>query len=757
MILRNTYILIILFTLTVYNISAQQYTISGYVHDENTGESLIGASIYESKSQIGITTNTYGFYSITLKTIPAALEVSYIGYQKKEVEVQSAKNTQINVKLTPETVAMNEVKIIAERGNPVKTNTFNIEVLTPKTIEMIPIAFGETDMIKALQQKAGVTSLGEGSSGLFVQGGNTDQNLILIDEAQVYNPSHLFGLVSVFNPDAIKNVEFYKGAIPAEFGGRLSSIISSQMKDGNKQNHSLSGGVGTMTTHFALEGPVKKDTSSYLLAIRRSIRDLFQNPGKENVVYVPQFYDVNAKLNWNVNNKNRLFFSLYHGNDKIKSDNDFLNTWGNTTCSFRWNKTFSNRLFMNFSSIYSNYNNDMKYIAQNKTYSWFTGVEDIFGKLNFTWFVNHSNKVKFGIESVYHKYKPGENDIKEQSLFRINAIENSFYILNDIDITSWLGVNYGFRYSLFQDIGNAEWYTYDDFLPTGVESNDKGVYKTYPSFEPRATLNIKITPDQVFKMAYSRTSQFSTVLQNSLFSYTSIQTWMPSTPNIKPLYANIYSLGYFNQFAKAYQVSLEAYLKNMYNVCDYIERAQLINYPYIESQIRTGNGKAYGISFLTSRKGERLDVDFSYTFSRVLYKINGINNSMEYPALHDIPHDFRLTTIYKPTKRIGISTYFTLHSGYVLTLPVGFNFDGDFIYTSRNSGRFSLYHRLDLSVFLYPKQNAKKWKGTWSAGVYNIYNKFNPIGANFSAGHDDEVYVYTLYRMIPYISYNFSF
>jgi hypothetical protein len=271
------------------------------------------------------------------------------------------------------------------------------------------------------------------------------------------------------------------------------------------------------------------------------------------------------------------------------------------------------------------------------------------------------------------------------------------------------------------------------------------------------TLNLKITPDQAFKIAYSRTSQFSTVLQNSLFSYTSIQTWMPSTPNLKPLYANIYSLGYFTEFAEAFHVSLEAYIKDMHNICDYIERAQLINYPYIESQIRTGNGKAYGISFLASRKSEKLDIDLSYTYSRVIYKIHGINNAQEYPALHDIPHDFRLTTIYKPAKRIGISAYFTLHSGYVLTLPIGSNLDGDFIYTSRNSGRFPVYHRLDLSLFFYPKQNAKRWKGTWSAGVYNVYNKFNPIAANFSAGYNNTVYVYTLYRMIPYISYNFNF
>jgi hypothetical protein len=750
-------LIIIFISLLTFNAFTQPIAISGYISDKITGEILIGATIYDLNSKSGITTNQYGYYSISINKIPTEIEVSYIGYLPQKITIGRSSAVELNIKLTPQNLELHEVVVVGKSvDSPMNTNISNLNVITPKDIEIAPIAFGETDVIKVLQLKAGVATLGEGSSGMFVQGGNTDQNLILIDDAPVYNPSHLFGLVSVFNPDAIKNVEFYKGSIPAQFGGRLSSVINSQMNDGDKHTHRLSGGIGTLTARLAVDGPIKKDTASYLLAVRRSIRDLFQNPENEGVFYVPQFYDINTKVNWNINNKNRIFFSLYNGNDKIKSDNDYLNNWGNTTVTLRWNNILSQKLFMNFSIIYSNYKNNMDFVNENKNYSWLTGVEDVFAKLNFTWYLSKSNKIKFGAESIYHKYKPGENGISEQSMFRVNAIENSGYILNDFNITNWLGFNYGIRYTLFQNIGKAEWYTYFDNNPTGSETNDNGIYNSYHSFEPRVTINLRPNSWQVIKLSYARTSQFSQVLQNSLFSYTSIQTWMPANRNIKPLYADIISAGYFLQPNTELSLSAEGYFKKMYHICDYIERAQLINYPYVESQIRTGKGTAHGLTFQAKYKKTKIDIDASYTFSRVFYTIAGINNGKEYPALHDIPHDFKLTAIYKPIKRLGISAFFNIHSGFVLTLPVGYA-NSQYLYTSRNSGRFPVYHRLDLSLFWYPKENNKRWKGTWSAGVYNAYNKFNPIGVNFADGYNKTVYVYTLYRMIPYISYNFNF
>ena len=737
-------------------------TISGYIYDEASGEFLIGAVVYDKTSSKGAVSNTYGFYSLTLTDNAADLEISYIGYETQVKELSLTGNLRMDVKLKPHISAIEEVIVIKNKSNPLAVNDFSITLLTPKQIETLPLTFGENDVIKAIQLKSGVTSLGEGASGVFVQGGNTDQNLILIDEAPVYNPSHLFGLVSVFNPDAVKNIEFYKGTIPAQFGGKISSVINCQMNDGNKQKLSFKGGAGTLTSHLSVDGPIVKDKLSFLFAVRRSVRDLFQNPSTYES-YVPQFYDVNTKLNWNAGKKNRFFFSFYNGKDEIKTDNDYSNTWGNSTLTARWTNTVTSKLFLTFSGIYSKYYNNLEFIDSKKNYQWFTGVEDATGKLTLSWYVSPENTVKLGIESTYHQYIPGENTNPSQSLFRVNALEHAAYIQQDIDLTKWLGINYGARFSVFQNTGNAKWNVYDNYKAVGIDSNQYGIYNQYRSFEPRATLNFKLHKNHVVKLAYTKSAQFSQVLQNSIFSYTSIQTWMPATSNIKPMYGDIYSIGYFSKLFDNYSFSTEAYFKKTKNVIDYIDHAQLLNYPYIESQIRQGNGKAYGISITASRKTEKLELELSYSWSRVFYHIAGINNSNEYPALHDIPNDLRITAIYRPIQRIGISAFWTYHSGYVVTLPVGnvsYNnntYSGTAIYTDRNSSRFPDYHRLDLSFFLYPKNKDKRYKGIWSAGIYNVYNRMNPIGVNFSESSGNTIYVYTFYRVIPYISYNFKF
>ncbi len=737
-------------------IFSQRHTISGFVYDKENKEVLIGATVYDSVSLKGTITNSYGFYSLSLENKEPVLIVSFMGYMNQQKPLVLSRDLHVNFEISSDISTINEIDIKGQsKYNPLNSNEFNVSSLNPKTIEALPIAFGENDVIKAIQLESGVTSLGEGSSGIYVQGGNTDQNLIIIDEAPIYNPAHLFGLVSVFNPDAIKNVEFYKGAIPVEFGGKLSSVIDCQMNDGNKKNVRYSGGLGTLTAHAAIEGPVKHDTASYLFAVRRSIRDLFENPGKY-VTYVPQFYDINAKLNWNVNNKNRLFLSLYAGKDEIKTSGDFNNRWSNITTTFRWNRVISNKLFSNISVIYSKYNNDLEFIAKTKNYKWLTGVEDIISKMSFSWYLSPDNKIKFGIETIYHKYIPGENETPEESLFRINALESSAYILNDIDISSWLGVNYGLRYSLFQNIGKGKWYTYDAYNPIELNENHKGIYNTYHFPEPRITINIKPKVNQVLKLGYSRTVQYSQVLQNSVFSYTSLQSWLPANPNVDPLSSNIFSGGWFAIYGNI-NLSAEVFYKELNNIVDYVEHAQLVNNPYIETQIETGNGISKGISFQVDRKTENLELEASYAFSRIKYHIDGINNNLEYPALHDIPNDVRLKTLFKPTKRIGISAFWTYHTGFVITLPVGSTY-GVPIYTSRNEARLPDYHRLDISLYLYPKPSEKRWKGTWSAGVYNAYGRFNPIGVNISESSiSGTVYLFTLYRMIPFISYNFKF
>ncbi len=733
---------------------AQTNTISGYVYDAETSETLIGATIYDSLSLKGTTSNKYGFYSLTLNSTTKGVMVSYIGYSTQSQHIDNLGSIKLNVYLQPSTAGLNEVVITAEtRLNPIATNQFNVVTLTPTSIAEYPLMFGGTDVIKAIQLQPGVSTLGEGSSGFFVQGGGADQNLMLIDEAPIYNASHLFGLVSVFNSDAIKNVSFYKSPMPAEYGGKISSVVDAQMKDGNKQRFQISGGLSTLTGHLAVEGPIIKNKASYLIALRRST-GLYAN------AYNPVFYDLNTKVNLNVNTNNRLFISVYSGKDKL-DDDDFLNTWGNTTSTLRWNHTIGPKLFANLSIIYSDYKNEREFKETGKEYHWLTGVNDITGKLNFSWFLNPTNELKFGIESTYHKYIPGENQLPESSLFRINAVETAAYISQDINLNPWLGLNYGARASLFQNIGGGQWYSFDNYVPTGLNQNESGVYNTYSSIEPRVTINIKPSTSGSIKIGYSKTAQYSQVIQNSIYSYSALQTWLPANPNFKPLFADIFSLGYYGEKGK-FSFSLEGYYKKINNIIDYVDHAQLINNPFIDSQLRSGIQKAYGASIEVKRETEKLNLSLAYSYSRVFNTIEGINKGKTYSTLQDIPHDIRLSAYYKPTPRIGISGYWSYHTGYAATFPVGYvNGNNDPrplpIYGERNSSRMPNYHRLDLSVNLLPKENNKRWKSTWSAGVYNAYSRLNPMGIEFYAPPENLATTISLYRIVPYISYNFKF
>ncbi len=728
---------------------AQTNTISGYVYDGKTNEILIGATLYDSITKTGTATNKYGFYSLTLKE-SSNIQISYVGYSSMIQRIEVGKH--IDFKLNPITSGLKEVVISSSQiGNPVETNEFNVVSLTPTSIAEYPLMFGGADVIKAIQLQPGVATLGEGSSGFFVQGGGADQNLMLIDEAPIYNASHLFGLVSVFNPDAIKHVSFYKSPMPAEYGGKISSVVDAQMKDGNKQRFQLSGGISTLTAHIAAEGPLVKNKASYLVALRRST-GLYAN------AFNPVFYDLNAKINWNINANNRLFVSVYSGRDKL-DDDDFLNTWGNTTTTVRWSHIFSPKLFSNLSIIYSDYKNDREFKEIGKQYHWLTGVNDITGKLNFSWFLNPINELKFGLESTYHKFIPGENNLPESSLFRINALETAAYISHDINLKPWLGINYGIRAAVYQNMGEGQWYSYENYVPTGLNQNKSGVYNTYTSFEPRVTLNLKLNSNATAKIGYSKTAQFSQVIQNSIYSYSALQTWLPANPNFKPLYANIFSLGYYGEKGK-FTFSLEGYYKTINNIIDYVDHAQLINNPYIENQLRSGTQNAYGASIEVKRESDKLKLSLTYTYSRVFNTIDGINNGNTYAALQDIPHDIRLSAYYKPTPRIGIGGYWTYHTGYTATFPMGYigqTFNPIPIYGDRNSSRMPNYHRLDLSVNLLPKENNKRWESTWSAGVYNAYSRLNPMGIEFYAPPENLATTVTLYRIVPYMSYNFKF
>lgn len=748
--------LLILVSVKVWS---QTATLSGFIYDSETAEALIGATIYDSLNAKGAVSNNYGFYSLTLENGTHHISVSYIGYSFLSQDITTSNDTIIDFKLVPDIEDLDEVVITANPGlgvNPINTNLFNVVTLSSASLQEYPLIFGESDVIKAIQLQPGVSSLGEGSSGFYVQGGSADQNLMLIDEAPIYNASHLFGLVSVFNPDAIKYVSFYKNPIPAEYGGKISSVVDAQMNDGNKHGVNLSGGIGTLTAHVAVEGPIKKDKASYLIALRRSTRDLLQISSSQ---YNVKFYDLNAKINWRINPNNRLFFSVYNGRDNL-TDDDFINTWGNTTAVMRWNHIFSPKLFANLSVVYSDYDNDREYTEPGKNYHWLTGVKDITGKFKFSWFLNANNEVKYGVISTYHQFIPGENHLATSSLPRVNALESAVYISHNIKLTLWLGLNYGFRATLFQNMQEGQWYEYENYVPTELMQNERGVYSTYSAFEPRITVNLKPGENSVFKLGYAKTTQFSQVIQNTAFSYSALQTWLPAGPNFKPLYANIFSAAYYGGKGSM-SYSIEGYYKNINNVIDYVDHAQLINNPFIETQVRVGDGMAYGVTAELKRETEKLKLSIAYTYSRVFNKIPGINNGESYSALQDIPNDLRISVYYKPIKRLGISGYWTFHTGYATTFPTGYVNSNELnpipIYGARNDSRMPNYHRLDLAVNLLPKHNHKRWASTWSAGVYNAYGRLNPMGIEFNKNALPNARTYTLYRFVPYISYNFKF
>lgn len=755
-------LIFIIFLFLQINLFAQNtVTISGYVYDNETGESIIGASIFTANSQNGTTTNSYGYYSFTLKNDNYNINYSFVGYLQEKINVNLKKDTTINVYLQVNAHQLNEVVVSA--NSKIRTNEYSSLQLTPLSISRLPSIFGENDPIKAIQLQTGIKTVGDGTSGFYVQGGNIDQNLILIDEAPIYNPSHLFGLVSVFNPDAVKEIKFYKGNSSAKYGGRLSSVMDVKMNEGNMNKLQLYGGVSLLASRITLQAPIIKNKASFLITARRSFIDFFMQPDEsENVI--PQFYDINFKTNLKINQNNRLFFSFYKGNDKILSVGDFTNIWGNQTATFRYNHIFSPRIFSNISVIYSDYQNQLNFNELNQNISWTTAIKDYTFKTNFSFFVNSNNKIEFGANTVFHNFSPGtsNNDIL-QNINPCQALENTAYLLNDINLFNKIGINYGLRFTVFQNIGNATWYDYDEnFHPIKENKNKKGIYNTYKNLQPRISLNYFITGKLTLKSAYSRTVQYVQLLQNNAYAYTSLETWIPASPNILPQTADITSLGLEFLHTNNYKFSFNSYYKIFNNQIDYIDHARLIGTQYIETQIRTGKASAYGFEINLQKISGKLTGNISYNYSRIIRNITGINNNKPYPATYDMPHDARISITYNFSKRISASAYWIYTTGRAYTMPAGyFEHEGFYVplYSDRNAERMPDYHRMDFAVNINPKEN-KKFKSYWKIGIYNIYARQNPLGYNFEYNaHDSSLHVYqfNFITIMPSISYSFKF
>jgi outer membrane cobalamin receptor len=751
--------------------------ISGSIKDASNGEQLLGATIYIKELKTGAASNLYGFYSISLQQGNYTLVYSYIGYKPIERIIQLKSNMTINIELDPLQKELKEVVITEKRTNEnITRNEMSVAKLDAKTIRKIPAFMGEVDIIKALQLLPGVQTTSEGASGFSVRGGSPDQNLILLDEATVYNASHLLGFFSVFNNDAIKDVKIYKGDIPMNYGGRLSSVLDVRMNDGNQKRFEATGGIGSISSRLTLEGPILKDKTSFILAGRRTYFDLFlplssDEKVRNNTLY---FYDFNAKVSHTINENNRIYLSGYFGRDVFINNFSKL-TSGNQTFTFRWNHLFSKKIFSNFMFVYSKYDYYLG-TPEGEAYSfdWKSRMRDYGFKSDFTLYANPNNTVKFGISSIYHIFEPGgARGTGTQSIFTefkvpsSYALENGLYLGNDQKINQKLTLKYGLRFSMFNNVGPATIYSYNNNFEsidsTVYESGD--FYKTYMGLEPRFGISYTINDQSSVKASYSGTYQYVQLAQNST-SGTPLDVWFPSSPNVKPQRSDQFALGYFRNFLGNFlETSVEVYYKKMYNSIDFKDHAELLLNEKLEGELRFGNANSKGLEILVKIPEGKFNGWISYTLSKTDRNFADINNGKTYLAYYDKPHNLAIVANYEFSKRTSLSATWIYYTGAPVTFPTGRAEVGGKIvpiYSDRNAYRMPDYHRLDLSLTLKGKQKPnKRWNHEWNFSIYNAYGRKNAWTINFVQDKDNPSVTYAektyLFSIIPAITYNFKF
>lgn len=770
--------LCILGLFSLQDIFAQKrVTVSGYVRDADTGEELIGANIFIQETGNGTISNQYGYYVVSLAPGFYTLVYSYIGYNSVSKALNFTLDESLSIELKESSSNIEEVTITAEAPN---SNITSLETGSTKlmisSIRKIPALLGEVDVIKAIQLLPGVQVTSEGSSGFSVRGGSPDQNLILLDEATVYNASHLMGFFSIFNNDAIKDVKLYKGDIPARYGGRLSSLLDVRMNDGNDKEFSGSGGIGTISSRITLEGPVFSKKGSYLISGRRTYADIFlplarDTAVRDNSLY---FYDLNAKINYTLNENNRLFLSGYNGNDVFANDFAGMN-FGNGTFTLRWNHLFSKKLFSNFTLVNSRYRYELGTPDDAvPRFTWSSNLVDYALKTDFTYFHAPEHTFRFGLATTYHIIEPGEiitqtgNDEADTTKYSTNfAMESGGYISGESKLSERLSARYGLRFSLFSNVGKATVFSYNE----NYDVTDSTVYprgkffNSYHGLEPRIALNFTIDESNAIKLSYSRTIQYMQLASNSSAG-TPLDIWFPASPNIRPQISNQVSTGYFRNFRdNRIESSLEFYYKRMDRSIDFAEHAQLILNRYLEGEIRTGYAVSYGAEAFLRYSGQRFSGWISYTYSKTTRYFDEINYGEPYPAPYDKPHDLALVASYDISERLSLSANWIYSTGLPFTLPTGrYIIEGNVIpvYTGRNQYRLADYHRLDLALTIKESGKRKKpWAGEWNISVYNAYARKNPWTLNFIQDSEDPNSTYAemtyLFSIIPAITYNFKF
>jgi hypothetical protein len=771
--------------------SQQKFTISGTVSEDETGETLIGVNVIIPELRTGTITNEYGFYSITLPEGTYEVTFSSLGFTSQTITINLTENIRQSISLISDAEQLDAVIIEAdvERAS-IKAAQMSVNTLTAETIKKIPVVLGEADVVKSILLLPGVTNAGEAASGFNVRGGAADQNLILLDEATIFNSSHLFGFFSVFNPDAIKDVKLFKGGIPARYGGRVSSVLDIFQKEGNSKELKINGGIGAVASRLLAEGPIVKDKAAFLVGGRGSYAHLFLPIFDiENRAY---FYDLNTKINWRINDRNNIFLSGYFGRDLFSFQDNFVNVYGNALGNFRWNHIFSDKLFSNLSVIYSDYyyGLELDFVG----FKWNSGIQNFNIKYDLKHYLSDGLQVNYGINNIYYRFNPGkiipnspDSGIVEEQLIKKYANEFAAYVDVEHTLSDKFRVQYGLRLSHFIRFGQDELNVYANNNPVEFD-NLLLIYKgaepvgtinpkrsdrlaSFTNLEPRVSLSYTLNDDTSMKASYTRIAQYLHLLSNTS-SPTPLDVWTPSGPFVEPQLLDQYALGFFrNVWDREFTIETEIFYKDIQNRIDYIDGADLIANNAIEQVILNGEARAYGWEFLFRKNTGKLQGWIAYTLSKSEQRTPprnseeiGINNGAWYNTPYDKTHDIALYGNYELNDKWSFNSNFVFQTGQPTNFPIGqFEFQGLVIpyYGLRNSTRLPNYHRLDIAATLTPRKNrSRKWQSEWVFSIYNVYNRMNAASINFRQNQDtgvNEAVRTSIFGIVPSVTYNFKF
>ena len=722
----------------------RDYTMTGYVKSAVTGEVLLGATLFVEELSTGTITNAYGFYSLTLPQGTYSIYYSFLGYQPVQKTVILTADTLLTVELAEAVTQLKDIIVTPVfQDRNVTSKDMGIHKLSMRSVEAMPALGGNADVVKSIQALPGVNTIGEGSTGFFVRGGGRDQNLILLDEAPVYNPSHFLGFLSVFNTDAIHDMTLYKGGIPARFGGRASSVLDIRMKEGSTKKFNASGALGPVGgAKLTVDAPIRKGRGSFMVAGRRTYIDPVLwlisrvQPTFEGTRIF--FYDFNAKANYRLDEKNKFFVSGYFGRDVNRLPIlDFDISWGNATGTLRWNHLFNKKLFSNFTLVYSNYDYLLDIPAADVPVTWESKIRDVTFNADFTWFADPATTLDFGLHTIHHFFDPGSNDTDPSfDVPNSNALEQGVFVSLEKEINPVVLLEIGTRWSLFQNIGETTRFEFDEnFEVTDTIRHAAGeFYHSFNNLEPRVSARFLFGKHQSIKISYQRMAQYLHLLANSTLSFTAFDVWYPSGPSIEPLVSDQLAMGYFRNFRDdQIEASVEGYYKNIDHQIDYNDFAQTSFNPLVERDLRAGSAWAYGVEFFLKKNTGKLTGWLSYTWSRAFHKIPGVNNDRPFPAVYDQPHKITTTAMYDLSKKLRLSANWVYNTGGPITLPVeSYDYGGSIVsvpvYNARNNSRLPDYHRLDLSLKLNPLKNeSRKVKIEYVFSIYNVYSRLNAL------------------------------